>query len=63
MAADNPQFEVYESADGWNWRLRAINGQVVAQGTQGYAERSECVNMQELLMLMLEDSVIEEVEA
>lgn len=63
MAADAPQFEIYENTEGWQWRLRATNGEIVAEGRQGYVDRSECVNMQELLMLMLEDSVIEEVDA
>lgn len=63
MAADAPQLEVYENAEGWNWRLRAVNGQIVAQGTQGYADRAECVNAQELVAQMLDDSVIEQVDS
>lgn len=27
-----PRFEVYQSADGWRWRLKAANGRIVAQG-------------------------------
>lgn len=25
-------FEVYEAPDGWRWRLRATNGEVVSSG-------------------------------
>lgn len=63
MAASAPQFEVYENADGWNWRLRAINGSVVAQGTQGYHHRGDCVAMQEQVARMLDDSDVETVDA
>ena len=27
-----PQMQVYRSADGWRWRLRAANGRTLAQG-------------------------------
>lgn len=27
-----PRFEVYQAADGWRWRLRARNGEVIASG-------------------------------
>jgi uncharacterized protein YegP (UPF0339 family) len=28
----NERFEVYQSKDGWRWRLRAANSQIVATG-------------------------------
>lgn len=27
-----PKFEVYSAADGWRWRLKAANGEIVATG-------------------------------
>ncbi len=27
-----PRFEVYQSQDGWRWRLVAANGRIVATG-------------------------------
>jgi len=27
-----PKFEVYRARDGWRWRLRSINGRVIATG-------------------------------
>lgn len=27
-----PRFEVYESKDGWRWRLIAANGRILASG-------------------------------
>jgi uncharacterized protein YegP (UPF0339 family) len=27
-----PRFEVYESKDGWRWRLVAANGRILASG-------------------------------
>lgn len=36
-------FEVYESTDGWHWRLEAANGEITASGeayaTKGSAKR------------------------
>ena len=40
MKKRHPTFEVYESADGWRWRLRAANSQIVASG-EAYASRSK----------------------
>ncbi|MFB6301052.1 MAG: DUF1508 domain-containing protein [Halobacteriales archaeon] len=34
-------FEVYEDSDGdWRWRLRHRNGNILADGGQGYSDRS-----------------------
>jgi uncharacterized protein YegP (UPF0339 family) len=36
-------FEVYEDeAEEWRWRLRHRNGKIVADGGEGYAERTGC---------------------
>ena len=38
----NPEFEYYQSAENqeWYWRFRARNGEVVADGSEGYHSRS-----------------------
>ena len=35
-----PKFTVYQSADGWRWRLVAANGRVLAQGEANTRERN-----------------------
>jgi uncharacterized protein YegP (UPF0339 family) len=41
MALTKPKFEVYQGSDDkWYWRLRAVNGRVIATGAEGY-ERQE----------------------
>jgi len=38
---DELTFETYEdAADGWRWRLKAANGQIVADGGEGYSRKS-----------------------
>lgn len=34
-----PRFEVYRSADGWRWRLKAANGRIIATGEAHTRER------------------------
>ncbi|MFB6093532.1 MAG: HVO_2922 family protein [Halanaeroarchaeum sp.] len=35
-----PTFELYrDEADEWRWRLRASNGNVIADGGEGYASK------------------------
>ena len=37
------RFELYRDAIGhWRWRLRATNGEVVADSAEGYARRADC---------------------
>ncbi len=39
------QFEVYrDSADDYRWRLRADNGNIIADSGQGYSRRTDCEN-------------------
>ena len=33
-------FDVYKSADGWRWRIKAANGRIVADGGEAYARRA-----------------------
>ncbi|MFE1602561.1 YegP family protein [Methylobacterium sp. ID0610] len=37
------RFELFRDADGhWRWRLRATNGEVIADSAEGYARRQDC---------------------
>jgi uncharacterized protein YegP (UPF0339 family) len=37
------RFELYrDSAGEWRWRLRARNGEVVAESGEGYKRREDC---------------------
>lgn len=37
------RFELYRDAPGhWRWRLRAQNGNVLADSSEGYARREDC---------------------
>lgn len=40
MTARHAHFEIYKDAAGeWRWRLRAVNGRIVADSAEGYAAR------------------------
>jgi uncharacterized protein YegP (UPF0339 family) len=42
LAEDKAKFEVYEdNAKAFRWRLKAINGQVIAAANKGYKEKGE----------------------
>ena len=37
------RFELYRDAIGqWRWRLRAANGEVIAESGEGYTRRADC---------------------
>ena len=37
------RFELYRDAKGeWRWRLRARNGEVIADSAEGYVRREDC---------------------
>ena len=62
MAAKKPQFEVYKSeSGGWNWRLRAVNGKVIAQGTQGYSRRGGALKAADMVRAALKGGTEAEV--
>ena len=33
------RYEVYQAADGWRWRLKSANGEIVASG-EGYVRKA-----------------------
>ncbi len=39
------KFEVYRGKDGmWYWRLKSVNGQIVAVGGEGYVNKTDCLH-------------------
>lgn len=37
------RFELHKDAGGdWRWRLRATNGEIVADSAEGYRRREDC---------------------
>jgi uncharacterized protein YegP (UPF0339 family) len=34
-----PRFEIYKARDGWRWRLRGANGEIIARG-EAYSRKS-----------------------
>jgi uncharacterized protein YegP (UPF0339 family) len=43
------RYELYRATDGWRWRLRAANGEIVAAG-EAYRNRGDCCRAVGLLM-------------
>ena len=43
------QFELYKSKNQWYWRLRAANGEIIAQG-EGYNNKSDAQHVVGLVM-------------
>ena len=39
-----PETEFYQGLDGdWRWRVRAANGNILADSSEGYTNRLDCV--------------------
>lgn len=40
MSGNAAHFEIYRDTSGdWRWRLRAVNGRIVADSAEGYASK------------------------
>lgn len=39
------KIEVYKSGGQWYWRVRAANGNVLADSSEGYKNLSDCKSM------------------
>ena len=51
---DGMRIEIYKGRDGrWYWRMRARNGRVVADGSQGYARRRGAWHAVRRLVLLI----------
>jgi uncharacterized protein YegP (UPF0339 family) len=45
-----PRIEIYKDAAGeWRWRAKAENGEIVADGGEGYINRVDCVAVAQIL--------------
>jgi hypothetical protein len=55
------KFEVYQSKSGYRWRLKASNGEIVAQGEE-YATKQGAKNGCEAVRRAAEEAEVLEVE-
>jgi len=40
VAQREPRYEIYPDGAGeWRWRLKAANGRIIADGSEGYCEK------------------------
>ncbi|GJE26965.1 YegP family protein [Methylobacterium organophilum] len=54
------RFELYRDAAGeWRWRLRASNGNVIADSGEGYVRREDCEHAIELVRRSGEARVVD----
>jgi uncharacterized protein YegP (UPF0339 family) len=37
------KWEIYQSGSDWRWRRTATNGRIVGASTQGYSNKSDCI--------------------
>jgi uncharacterized protein YegP (UPF0339 family) len=56
------RFEVYETGDGWRWRLRAANGRILASGESFASKRNVCRAIETVEQLLVHGDHIEVVE-
>lgn len=38
------KWEIYQGGDGWRWRRTASNGSIVGASSQGYSNKSDCID-------------------
>ena len=58
------KFEVYKDTKGeFRWRLKADNGEVVADGNEGYASKQGCMNGIRVVKEKAPDAEVVEVDA
>lgn len=54
------RFEMYRDSTGeWRWRLRARNGEVVADSGEGYKRREDCEHGIELVRQSAEAKIVD----
>ncbi|MGJ1498465.1 YegP family protein [Sphingobacterium spiritivorum] len=45
MAGENDKWEFYQDASGkWRWRRTAPNGNIVGASSEGYVNKSDCID-------------------
>lgn len=54
-------FHVYkDNAGEWRWRLKAVNGRIIADSGEGYRDRGDCIHSIELVRSLNKAPVKEE---
>jgi uncharacterized protein YegP (UPF0339 family) len=60
---DKAKFEVYEdTAKAFRWRLKAINGQLIAASSKGYKEKGDCEKVVDAIKKGIVRAEVEEVK-
>ena len=52
------KFEIYKAADGWRWRLKSRNGEIIASG-EAYQNRLDCLGCIELIKQLAKFAPVE----
>lgn len=48
--------EVYQDNAGeWRWRIRATNGEIIADSAEGYVDRADCEHGLELVIALTDE--------
>lgn len=55
------KFQVYKDRAGeWRWRLRADNGEIIADSAEGYVNKSDCKHGVDLVKTKAPGAQVEE---
>lgn len=55
------KFEIYKDGDGeWRWRLKASNGEIIADSGEGYKNKADCEHGIDLVKSTDDDTPVEE---
>ena len=59
MAGEPKQFAIYKDAAGeWRWRLYAANVKLIANGGEGYKNKTDCIHGLRLVAAMASNADI-----
>jgi len=61
MAAEKPQVEVYRDTAGeYRWRLRAVNGNILADSGEGYETSTSALEAVDRVRLAFPDATLQQ---
>ena len=61
MKATNPNYTYYKDAkDEFRWRYTSSNGNIIAQSSEGYKNKADCLSAIALMQGSSEDPVFDE---
>ncbi|QJW99209.1 YegP family protein [Frigoriglobus tundricola] len=60
-AVEPGTIEVYQSKDGWRYRVLGADGKPIAIGVQGYAKKEDCLATVEILKATLTKAKVVEI--